>query len=104
MGNPFAAIESAINCATLGVLNNATARIGGVSINGIFDDNYVDRLGMASSGPAFTCLTELPAMHQTTVMADNRRRDRERGTPSASPTRAGPAPTRWPSCSTTAPA
>jgi hypothetical protein len=82
MGNPFAAIESAINCATLGVLNNATARIGGVSINGIFDDNYVDRLGMASSGPAFTCLTELPAMHQTTVMADNRRRDRERGTQS----------------------
>lgn len=79
MGNPFAALESAINCATIGVLNNATARIGGVSINGVFDDNYVDRLGMASSGPAFTCLTELPAMHQTTVMANNRRRDRDRG-------------------------
>ena len=82
MGNPFAALESAINCATLGVLNNATARIGGVSINGIFDDNYVNRLDMASSGPAFTCLTELPAMHQTTVMADTRRHDRERGSQS----------------------
>jgi hypothetical protein len=82
MGYSFAALESAINCATLGALNNATARIGGVSINGIFDNNYVNRLDMASSGPAFTCLTELPAMHQTTVMADTRRRDRDRGSQS----------------------
>jgi hypothetical protein len=57
MGNPFAALETAINSATLGAVGNATARIAGVFVDGVFDSQYVNRLDMASAGPAFTALT-----------------------------------------------
>jgi len=33
------------------------ATVGGVSVGGIFDDNYTDALGFAASFPALTCAT-----------------------------------------------
>lgn len=61
MSNPFAAIETALN-AMPSVLSNATARIAGVFVDGVFAAEYVNRVGIASDGPAFTCRTsDLPA-------------------------------------------
>ena len=52
MGYSFAALETAINSATLGAIGNATARIAGCFVDGVFDSQYVNRLD-----PAFTVLT-----------------------------------------------
>jgi hypothetical protein len=57
MGYSFAALETAINSATLGAIGNATARIAGCFVDGVFDSQYVNRLDIASAGPAFTTLT-----------------------------------------------
>lgn len=61
MGNPFAAIETAL-AGTVGALSNATARISGQLIDGIFDSRYSNSLDISSTAPAFTCATDaLPA-------------------------------------------
>lgn len=55
MPAPFAAIQSRINAVALASFANATATIGGVAIDGIFDNGYVDSFGLANSAKAFTC-------------------------------------------------
>ncbi|MCU0919674.1 MAG: hypothetical protein MUF16_04965, partial [Burkholderiaceae bacterium] len=52
------ALETTLNSATVGALSNATARIAGRFVDGIYDSAYINRLDMASSGPAFTCVSD----------------------------------------------
>jgi hypothetical protein len=69
MSNPFASIETALN-AMPSVLSNATARIAGVFVDGVFAADYVNRMGIASDGPVFTCRTsDLPDVAYGSIVA-----------------------------------
>lgn len=52
----FAALEARVNAAGKTKLSNAAATVGGVpGISGIFDDAYIDPLGMSGSQPSLLC-------------------------------------------------
>lgn len=53
MSAPFAALEASVNRATVAHLANAEAEIGGQAVLGIFDNDYLDPLGMEASAPSF---------------------------------------------------
>lgn len=55
----FAAIETEINAACLAAFTNrASATVDGITLTRfVFDANYVESLGMESSGPALSALT-----------------------------------------------
>lgn len=55
MTNPAAAIESATAASAVAAFSNCTATVGGVAMNGIFDDAYIDPLGIAGSQPSLLC-------------------------------------------------
>lgn len=57
MPAPFAALEARVNAAVMSRLSNADATLGGVAVQGIFDNAYavLDVGGENySTGPAFT--------------------------------------------------
>lgn len=57
MANPFAEIESATALAAVAACANATATVGGVSVEGIFDLPTDDAFGlMPDSQPVFLCV------------------------------------------------
>lgn len=51
----FAALQTRVNTAAMAHLSNVTATVGGVSVSGIFDDAYLDPLGIAGSQPSLLC-------------------------------------------------
>lgn len=56
MPTPFAAIESASVAHVLGALANATATLGGASVDGIFDNGAALGLNLVGgSSPTFAC-------------------------------------------------
>lgn len=60
MPTPFAALEARVNAVSLAKTANATALIGGVSVDGIFDGADTvsgGGLGMADTSPKFTLAT-----------------------------------------------
>lgn len=63
---PFATLEARINSGVMAKLSNATAIIGGVRVEGVFDARYDDPLGIAGVHPAF--VSAAPAV----VAASNR--------------------------------
>ena len=60
MSNPFASIERTINDAVSRALCNATARISGVAVSGVFRDGYAEGISGIASGtsPTFDCLED----------------------------------------------
>jgi len=61
MPAPFAALEARVNASVFSRMANASALLGGVSVDGIFDGGYqlatVGAAGMAGSLPSFTVPT-----------------------------------------------
>lgn len=57
MTNPAAAIEAATAAQAVAAFANCSATVGGVSKDGIFDDAYLDPLGIAGSQPALVCVS-----------------------------------------------
>ena len=58
--NAFAALETSVNNAVMAHLANAAATLNGVEVVGMFDNSYHAGdigIGMASTQPAFTTLT-----------------------------------------------
>lgn len=55
MTNPAAAIEAATAANAVAAFANCTVTVGGVSVAGIFDDAYLDPLGIAGSQPSLLC-------------------------------------------------
>lgn len=69
MPAPFAAIEVQINAACVAGLANATATIGAASVDGVFDNDYLDPLGMEASAPSFVAESAdlTGVVHGTTI-------------------------------------
>lgn len=70
MSTPFAALEARLNAAVDQHLANATADFGGgVTVDGLFSNAFVEQFGVEGLRPVFSaCTTALPAVsHSTTV-------------------------------------
>ena len=70
MSAPFAALEARVNAAVIAHCANAVADFGaGVTVEGVFDKQYQDALGVAGNRPVFTALSaDLPAItHRSTT-------------------------------------
>jgi len=61
MSNPFAAIETAVNTACIGVCANAVVVIGASTIYATFDDHYATTFDVSASGPALIALSSTVA-------------------------------------------
>lgn len=58
MASPFAAHEARINAAVVKHLSNATADFWfGITVDGIFDNAYLDALGFSGATPVFNCIS-----------------------------------------------
>lgn len=58
MTSPFAALQADVNAAVVAHLANATADFGGgVVVDGLFSNAYIDAFGMAGSRPQIDVLT-----------------------------------------------
>jgi hypothetical protein len=58
MASPFAAHEARINAAVVKHLSNATADFGfGITVDGIFDNDYASTFAIDGTSPAFQCET-----------------------------------------------
>lgn len=56
MAAPFAAIETATAANAVAALANVTAVVDGVTVNGIFDNDFLIALGVtAGTGPVLLC-------------------------------------------------
>ena len=63
MATPFAALEAAVNRSALAALANASAVVGGVAVEGVFDARYADPLGIAGATPSLLVQTSaVPAV------------------------------------------
>ena len=64
MTAPFAALETRVNAAVIAHLANATADFGaGVTVDGVFQREYQESLGVAGNKPVFTALeADLPSI------------------------------------------
>lgn len=51
----FSALEERVNAAVGSHLSNATATIGGGTVDGLFSNGFVDSFGLSNSAKAFTC-------------------------------------------------
>ena len=74
MSAPFAALETRVNAAVIAHCANATADFGaGVTVEGVFQREYQEALGVAGNRPVFTALAaDLPAItHRSTVCEIN---------------------------------
>lgn len=61
MTAPFAAIEAATVTHAVAALANASATIGGVSVDGLFDNGYGEIYGIDSAKPSFQCASSAVA-------------------------------------------
>lgn len=61
MATPFSALESRLNAVALWKLSNATATIDGQAVNGVFDAEYQEILGVSTARPTFAASSELLA-------------------------------------------
>ena len=58
MSAPFAALEARVNADVIKHLANAVADFGyGVTVDGIFDNAYLDALGFSGATPVFNCIS-----------------------------------------------
>lgn len=57
MSNPFAAVQTALNAATVAAIGNATLTWGAYSAGGVFDAAYQDTLGLGNAAPQFRALS-----------------------------------------------
>ena len=58
MSAPFAALEARVNADVIKHLANAVADLGyGVTVEGIFDNAYLDALGFSGATPVFNCIS-----------------------------------------------
>lgn len=73
MTNPAAAIELATANSAVAAFANCTATVGGSAVSGIFDDAYLDPLGMSGSQPALLCADAdvSTAVHGTAVVVNS---------------------------------
>lgn len=56
MAAPFAAIETATAANAVAALANVTATVDSVTVNGIFDNDYLTAMGVtAGTGPVLFC-------------------------------------------------
>lgn len=61
MPTPFAALEARVNAVVLAKTANTTASIGGVEVDGVFENEHAvagGGLGMAMTNPRFTLPTD----------------------------------------------
>lgn len=72
MSAPFAAFEATANASVLQHLSNAIADVGGAVFPVIFDEDYVEPLGVASTGPACTCAIGTPGVVEDACIAVDR--------------------------------
>lgn len=64
MSAPFAALEARVNAAVIAHCANATADFGaGVTVEGVFQKEYQESLGVAGNKPVITVLEDdLPSL------------------------------------------
>lgn len=73
MATPFAALEARVNAAVDQHLANATADFGGgVTVDGVFAQVFVDQQGVEGMKPAFSARdSALPALSHSTAVTIN---------------------------------
>lgn len=65
MPTPFAALEQSVNGVVVDNLSNKTLIIDSVSVDGIFDDTYIEAGFVESSNPMFTAKSDdMPSVAQ----------------------------------------
>ena len=62
MGTPFADIETATAASAVAAFANAVATIGAAQVEGIFDSQYADVLGISGTTPVFECIASSVAL------------------------------------------